>query len=163
MKRAVCRLLFVSFTVALVALTGCGGSDSKLPPLIPVAGKVTIGGTPLAQGTVTFLPDESKGNTSKFSPTGMIQSDGTYKLMTSNTAGAPAGWYKVGVSASGMSGMGGEPPTVPDPNKKTDPMKALAKEGAQIPQRFQNPATSGISIEVKDGAGADAYNITLTK
>ncbi|HOM17497.1 MAG TPA: hypothetical protein PLQ00_09220, partial [Thermoguttaceae bacterium] len=51
----VAAIVFVGF------LAGCGGSGAKLPPLASVSGKVTLDGNPLPRGTVTFIPDESKG------------------------------------------------------------------------------------------------------
>jgi len=69
-----------------------------------VTGKVTADGQALTAGTVTFRPDETKGNKNKAIPTGMIDSSGNYKLFTDGKEGAPLGWYKVGVSQQGMAG-----------------------------------------------------------
>jgi len=146
------------FLICLFAVVGC--SDSKAGKLVPVSGKVTTdGGQPLTVGTVTFLPDESKGNTSKFSPSGMVDSSGSYKLTTDNREGAPPGWYKVGVAAQGMS-AGGMPGG--DPGVVSDPTKTLAK-GSPVNAKYQNPTTSGISIEVVESPAAGAYDLKVGK
>ena len=85
---------FKSFVaVALVvglSLLGCGGDTG--PALYPVEGIVEIeGGGTATQGEVVFT-------SSKHSATGMIGSDGKFKLGTNNPGdGAPAGDYQVTV------------------------------------------------------------------
>jgi len=82
--------------VLLGCLTLAVGCSSG-PKLVTVSGKVTAGKVPLTSGAITFVPDESKGNKAKVSPTGQINSDGTYSLMTNGKPGAPVGHYKVTV------------------------------------------------------------------
>jgi len=153
------RLPLVAFlVVGLTAVAGCGDKSGKL---VPVSGKVTTdGGQPLTVGTVTFQPDEAKGNTSKLVPTGMIDSNGNYKLTTGGQEGAPLGWYKVGVSPHGMPTGGMQKGA--DPAVVSDPTKALTTGGA-VNQKFQNPASSGISIEVTESPAGGAYDLKVSK
>jgi hypothetical protein len=80
----------------LLALTGCGGLR-----LVPVSGKVTVGGKPLQTGRVCFVPDGSRGNNAQVACVGGIGKDGRYELNTAGAVGsekgkgAPPGWYKV--------------------------------------------------------------------
>src|SRR5262245_39277093 len=131
----------LSLFAFLVLLAGCGKSEK----LHDVSGKVLLDDQPLPMGTVTFVPDKSKGNNAKASCVGAVQADGTYSLGYEGKSGVPAGWYKVGVSASGM------PTTMPEMGK---PMPVAPK----IAGKYANPETSGISIEVPSSSG-DAYTI----
>lgn len=118
----------------LVFVSGCGGGDN----LLPVSGKVVCDGTPLTEGSVRFVPDGTKGNTSKLEPAGTIGGGGSYSLLTDGKSGAPAGWYKVSV-ASGV---------IPDSSKPN-------VSGAKFAAKYSNPETSGLSVEVKPGGSYD--------
>ena len=138
---------------ALLGLAGCGGGGTEgPPPLYPVTGKVTFDGNPVTVGTVTFEPDEAKGNKSKYTAAGMIDSSGSYKLATGTQEGAPLGWYKVSVSPHGMpsGGMGG-------------PGDGSVPKGAAIPPKYQSTGASGIRIEVVEKPAPGAYDIALSK
>jgi hypothetical protein len=74
----------------LVAAWGCGGSSDG-EGLIPVSGKVTVGGKALTKGSVSYRPDKARGNTNPAEPYGEITADGTYTLYTNKKKGAPAG------------------------------------------------------------------------
>jgi hypothetical protein len=146
--------LFFGF---LLAGLGCGKQQETL---YPVKGKVSLNNAPLKGGTITFVPDDAKGNKSKSSPTGMISQDGTYSLTTDGRSGAPAGWYKVTVSTDspGM-GMGGGA-TTPDPNKPQ--VAALGGGGPRVDPKYKDPARTTITKEVvASGAGADQYDVTV--
>lgn len=55
-----CTLLFALFAATgLIALAGCSGGG---PPRFHASGNVTYGGQPVPAGSVTFVPDTSKGN-----------------------------------------------------------------------------------------------------
>jgi hypothetical protein len=85
----------------LITSAGCG----KPAPLrkAPVTGKVTFESKPVSGGTLRFLPNADKGNTSKvpFICVGQIGPQGEYELSTDRGddadtgPGAPLGWYKV--------------------------------------------------------------------
>ncbi len=72
----------VFFACGLVALAGCG----KPAPLkkATVTGKVTLGGKPVSGGTLRFLPNADKGNTSKVPFVGVAQigPKGDYEVST---------------------------------------------------------------------------------
>lgn len=135
-------LRWVGVGLVVVGALGCGRSG---PALVPVEGQVTYQGQPLKTGSLVFQPDAAKGNTSTLTPSGTLGPDGRYKLYTQERPGAPPGWYKVGVVAQEA------PPN--DPYA----MRSL------IPQRYGDPQTSGISIEVSASAPAGAYDIRLTQ
>ncbi len=79
-------------------LTGCGpGHGMKLGR---VQGKVTYKGQPLTYGTVSFVPDASKGTEGPIA-TGIIKEDGTYILSTDRGATVP--WLATTRSLSSAS------------------------------------------------------------
>jgi hypothetical protein len=151
-------LLFLPLLLGLAAVTGCGGIGSE--KLVTVTGKVTLdGGVPMTAGTITFQPDDSKGNKSRVSPEGFVDGSGNYKLMTGQREGAPLGWYKVGVSPIG----GNTPPPPLETGKNADPNKNLSPSGGAVPKKYQIPATSGLSVEVVEKPNAGAYDLKVTK
>jgi hypothetical protein len=122
-----------------------------------VSGKVTLKNAPLTGGNVTFVPDESKGNKSKFSPGGQIGSDGTFTLTTEGKSGAPLGWYKVTVFAS-TPGMGGPATVDPTPGK----VAPLNPAGAvHVDPKYQDAAKTPVSLEVVASPGAGAYDVKI--
>ena len=138
---------FVALVLAMVGTAGCKGPPPT--PCFPVAGKVSWQKKVLPSGIVTFVPDASKGNTSKENAIGMIGADGSYSLKTNGRDGAPLGWYKVGVDPRGM------PIDVP-------PVGQPLPKAPAINAKYQKPDTSGISIEVTESAAKPgAYDIEL--
>ncbi len=124
-------------------LTGCGGSGAKLPPLAPVSGRVTLDGSPVPRGTVTFVPDESKG-TKGPTAVGQIGPDGRFTLQTAQQPGAVVGHHKVRIRAR-------QEPKTPQEE---------GKEPSLIPTKYENENTSGLSFEVKAGQ-KNEFNIEL--
>jgi hypothetical protein len=126
---------------------GCGSGPRGL---VPVAGKVTVAGRPLTKGTVTLRPDASRGNTSQFHPTGVVDAQGNYYLVTGKSKGAPPGWYKVLVFASAPGDAsqteGGPPP----PRWLTD-------------VKYTHEDTTDRTIEVRSGAPPGEYDLRLSK
>jgi hypothetical protein len=134
----------VPFCVAACAwlILGCGDS-SNVGKLVPVVGKVSVDGTLLKNGSVSFRPDKAKGNNSVHEPAGDIDEQGTYKLYTATREGAPPGWYKVLVNSAEA---GVYPPTK---------FYANAKYG--------DIDRSDLKIEVVEQPAAGAYDLKLKK
>jgi hypothetical protein len=63
--------------MVVLAVAGCGKPSGV--SFAPVTGRVVVGGQPLAEGTIHFFPDESRGTKGPMS-TGVLQSDGSYSL-----------------------------------------------------------------------------------
>jgi len=144
------------FGICVVLLSACSAIGcSKGETLYPVSGKVTLKNAPLTAGQVTFVPDESKGNKSKVSPTGKIGSDGNYTVTSDNRAGAPLGWYKVTV-ATETPGMGGT--MTVDPSGKPAP---LGGQGPKIDPRYKDSSKTPLSVEVVASPAAGAYDLKI--
>src|SRR5579859_6703881 len=129
--------------VALVlCLAGCGAPESKF---IPVTGKVTYKGEALPTGSVVFVADASKGNTTPHEPRGIIDATGNYQVTTAGKPGAPAGWYKIAVLA----------------NKPQDTKNPYGMPVSLIPKKYGDAAQSGLSIEVVAPPASGSYDLTL--
>lgn len=112
---------------AVMLLAGSLGCQPSGPTIVPVSGKVLLDGKPLTQGNVLTHPSGGRG------ANGVIQPDGTFRLKTGNREGAMIGTHKVGVIAyEGKAGSGPE---------------AVGGK-IVVPDRFTNPETSGLTIEV---------------
>jgi hypothetical protein len=125
------------------ALVGCGGGTNE-PPRGPVKGRVTLGGKPVANATVTF--ESAAAGVAQTAPT---DDDGRYEFTAYNAQGLPAGSYKVGVTAGRFMQPGEEVPRF-DPSVK--PGTPLPKGPSTLPPaKYAKPATSGLTAEVKAG------------
>jgi hypothetical protein len=92
-----------SFALAAPILLMCGGcgpsSAIQSAETVPVKGKVTYKGQPLARGVITFEPRNSGRQAS-----GQIGPDGTFELTTlSKGDGAAVGKHRISVSETGAS------------------------------------------------------------
>jgi hypothetical protein len=128
----------------LLFASGCSHSAGEAR-LLPVTGRVTVAGNPLTTGTVSFLPDTSRGNTSGVAPGGEIQPDGSYTLFSAGRKGAPAGFYRVIVSAA-------EP---------VDPNNPLAPRRSFVNVRYNSVETSNLQVEVTETPVPGAYDLPL--
>lgn len=131
-------------TVALmvVATLGCSQrSRANRPKTHAVKGTVTLAGAPVADATVTFLPDG--GGRGAVGSTG---ADGRYLLTTfQRNDGAVAGTYKVTVVK--MTPGGPEP----GPNYR-GPRPEEPKH--LLPARYASAKSSGLTATVAEGAPA---------
>jgi hypothetical protein len=118
------RLPSLVVALAWVLLPGCGGE--KNDPTVPISGTVSVGGKPVAKGTIHFHPDKGRP------ATGFIK-DGRFTLTTYvDGDGGIAGQNKVALEVL---------EEVPTKGGDTN-WKSL------IPQKFMDPFQSGISIDV---------------
>jgi hypothetical protein len=111
--------------IAALALAGCGSNNGL--SLGRVQGKVTYKGAPVKFGTVSFVPDASKGTDGPIAM-GNIKDDGTYVLSTSDAGdGAVVGHHKISVVGLDPTPIPGEK-AVPTPEESPlEVMKARAK------------------------------------
>jgi hypothetical protein len=137
--------LITAAVLCLMVAVGCSRASSG--KFLPVEGHVTVNGNPLTTGSVTFHPDAAKGNMTQHLPTGTIDSQGNYKLLSATKAGAPPGWYNVSISAQGPI----------DAKNPYAPPKHL------IDPKYADVASSGIAIQVMAPPAPGAYDIKLAK
>lgn len=135
------RIAWALACAACLSPLGCGGVyDSS------VSGVVTLDGSPVPRGTVTFSP-EGTGPTAY----GQIQSDGAYQLRTGKEEGLPPGQYTVTVIAN-------EPPA--EARSKTGGPAPMGKP--ITPDWYRDPAQSGLSFPVNDGENEINLELTST-
>lgn len=141
------RILFwqtAACLITTVCLSGCGGSTSAdLPDLVPVEGRVTMNGEPLAGATVTFKPQVSGVNSS----VGVTDDDGRYKLRYSRDAGAVVGTHKVTVSL--MTHLDGRAPTSTEEGMDFEQLRIQGVLIESVPTCFSSAVESTLSCEVQ--------------
>ena len=126
-----------AFALLLIFLVGCGSN-------VTVSGTVKFAdGTPLDRGTVTF-------EDAKMMAYGDIQKNGTYSLDSGEAKGIPPGTYRV--SITGLNAPIVIPPT------EIGGKVQIIPQVSPIHKRFENPAASGLTCEVK---GRTKFDITV--
>jgi len=145
---SLCLLL----TVSLFA--GCSsdpGPVAEEVPSVPASGIVTYKGKPLADHRVVLMPSDGRRPA-----TGLTDADGKFVLGTNVPGdGAPPGSSNVSVAWEGpaMAGDAVDQSAIDDPSK-------MPKPAVQIPEKYTNPETSGLTAEVPEG-GTDTLKIEL--
>jgi hypothetical protein len=129
--------------IASSCWAGCTTSPEDVR--IPVEGTVFLGDKPATNGAVILRPDAAKGNASKHEPRGMIGADGKFQAETTLQKGAPVGWYKIGVHVT----------------EHMDPKEPYIAPKSLIAKKYNDPDTSGLSLEVVKTPAAGAYDIKL--
>jgi len=143
------RVWSLACFLGLLACTGCGSG----PALIPVEGKVTVGGQPLAAAKVVFYPTEELPAGTRLDIVGVIGADGAYRMTTNGKAGVPKGKYKATVNTLG--GAGAPPPVgaLPAPTAAPPPPP---RRKANI--KYESPDTTDLTVEVP----SSSYDLGLT-
>ena len=123
------RLIVLSCVV--LPLLGCGGNK-----VVPVSGKVTLNGKPLANATVTFQPATKDKREAGPASAGLTNDQGEYtlKLAGKNTSGAVVGEHKVSISA-----LQGPAPSSADDNPKPRVDLVPERYNTQTELKFQVP------------------------
>jgi hypothetical protein len=150
-QRAARRLAGV---ILVLAWGGGCGDPSDLGHVVPVSGRVTLDNEPVTarSGTVVFVPDAEKGNQGLIRPAGNVDGGGTYTLFTRGRKGAPAGWYKVVVTA-----------TAPLDPVTTSTRRDHPRPRILVPQKYGDAGKTDLSIEVVEKPGPGAYDLKLTR
>lgn len=173
---------------AVVYLSGCG-SDAPKVNTVPVTGKVTYNGQPVAGATVAFIPTNPDGRAAQ----GVTDEQGVYTLTTylgpnDQPAGAEPGDYKVTIQKKEVAGgaLPGKPPEGTDPTEmmqkqfnkeemkseneaemREKMMKGQGMSPMQqpemkdlIPAKYGDPNTSGLTASVPAGGGTFDFALT---
>ena len=145
------------FAALALSLPGCSRTPaSNRPQTVPVKGKVTLAGQPLAKATISFQPD-GKGN----GATGITDDGGNYSLSTfAAKDGAVPGKYKITVTKFAEATSG----SVADVNdaKYAPPTEgaATANPKSIVPEQYADPEKSGLTAEVTTGA-ANSFDFDI--
>jgi hypothetical protein len=135
--------------LGLALVVGC--SDDGIGVTHPVSGTVSVGNSPLAaqSATVMLKPNVAKGNTTKFEPAGSVDSSGKYVVYTQTRRGAPPGWYKVMVAATGDAPAG----------KVSSKSRPIPK--SVVSPKYGQVGTTPLEVEVVASPAAGAYDLKL--
>jgi hypothetical protein len=140
-------------SVSLGWLSGCGGGTPGHLPTASVFGRITYQGKPLAQGEITFIPTAS--GTGVRAAYGRLDEQGRYCLTTYRDGdGAILGEHRVAIAS--------REEVSPDAGKQVSPDGLVTpgiSPGSLIPERYANPATSGLKARV--GKGGNEFNFEL--
>lgn len=118
---------------AITLIVGCGGGGAKIE-MGTVTGTVTLDGSPVKAGTVSFIPDADQRGNGPMS-TASIDENGKYDLVgPGGRKGAVLGHHKVTV---------GCPP--PNTNANTPPPPCV------IPLKYADEIKTDLRAEVKSG------------
>jgi hypothetical protein len=134
--------------------SGCG-DGSGVGTTYPVRGKVTLNNEPLKAATtiILFKPNAARGNKTPFEPAGTVDEDGNYIVLTKGRPGAPPGWYKVAVTATGA------PPAAP----AKGPLKHRPLPQSLVPAKYGQAQTTPLEVEVVESPAAGAYDLKLIR
>ena len=133
--------------VLILSSLGCGGGE-KPPPLFTVTGKVTYQGKGVPGAKIAFIPanEDPKKPAAAGRAGGETDDDGVYELTwgKDQVAGCPAGNFKVIIFA--FQDMG---------DKADDEVKPPSL----IPEKYNNPMTSGLTKTVKEDDNEIDFNL----
>lgn len=127
--------LKLSLTLSFAFLVGCGPGQ---PPLFPVHGTVTLEGTALTEGIVTF-ENASAG----IAESAQIASDGSYKTELLD------GTYQVSLM-----------PVFVEQKSEDGTMEEVLKNPENFPKKYQQTTSSGLTVTV---SGDTSFDIDMTK
>jgi len=142
------RLVVLGVILCVPGLVGCGGSKKA-----SVSGKITYKGEPLGNGTVVFIGEKSAGGSSP------IGADGSYKMRD-----VPVGPMKITVETVPSRPAPKTPnmpkaPNMPEMPPMPGQENAAPGKYVKIPDRFKDPAKSGLTYDVTPGD--QKHDITL--
>lgn len=128
-----------ALAATLGAALGCGGSG---PAVTPVAGVVTMGGEPVVDAAVMFLPVQG-GRPAE----DVTDAEGRFRLTTFRRGdGALLGEHRVSVTAFNQA------PAVVDDEGREQYVPAGGRELEWlVPERYADATRSGIQIRVERG------------
>lgn len=142
---------FIGLVVAATLACLAGGCGPRRPATVPVKGRVTLDGKPVADAAVIFEPE-----TGGVPARGSTAADGSFTLTTfERDDGAIAGRHRVGVTKVVYEGVKADAGGL-----EAGPLAGPPKERWEVPSRYAVPAKSGLTADVP-GSGA-AIDLTLT-
>jgi len=119
----------------LLLAAGCGTGTGEVE-LVPVYGKVTFRGRPLAGGTIVFVPDPERGAHGPLA-LAVLDAQGRFTLHSDGRPGVVPGWHRITVAAA----------------------QSVEDEPA-LPSRYADPERSGLAREVQAGK-ASVFDLVL--
>jgi hypothetical protein len=141
--------------LAAIALTllGCGRSG---PAYWSIGGKVTFQGKPVGSASIRFCNPKAGIDVVE-----SLDAEGQYTVVTGDRKGLPEGPYQVAVMPKlDFSKLKCEPDGRPIPS--TMPSSS-ERNPPNIPQKYHDPATSGLTVTVKPASNTFDVDMQPTK
>lgn len=133
------RQFVMALCCSLPWFAGCGGSNLDPEGRVKASGTVTLDGSPLEKGTVTFVDDQGSSVA-----VGIVEK-GSFKLSKSaNLPGIPPGNYQVSISAWKVA-----------PGSVNEAGDIVEKGEPLIPLPYMDHKTSKLTAEVPAGGASD--------
>ena len=132
----------------MLAVAGCGDSSApdNRPDRVPFSGIATLKGAKLQDAYITFHPTSDPG----YGASGKADSSGNFVMGTfSSNDGVVPGKYKVSVTKS-PTDSGEAIVSDEDPEYDGAPTEEESSDDGGVPANFQDPATSGVTVEVTE-------------
>jgi hypothetical protein len=129
--------------VAAIVLLAVGCNPGSVRGTVPVSGKVTYNGQPVADATVTFI-----GEGDARIAVSVTDASGEYRLKTLDSAGAIPGKYTVLVTKTETTGGSGAPVSMDEAAQN----RGKAREPKQLlPVKYSDATKTPLKFEVKKG------------
>ena len=122
----------IGVAVAVALCLGCGRGE----PTARLVGQVTIGGQPPNVPLMVVVENQGRG----VSVAAAVDPGGRFDVLTAPGRGLSAGRYRLALIPT--------PPPVENLDAALGPEPPRPAAPSPIPERFQSPATSGLSVEV---------------
>lgn len=135
---------------AVVAAPGCTRPPAG-PPLVPIAGRVTLDGSPVTPGIVSFFDAGLQGTPAT------LDADGRYRVQTTRGDGLPAGDYRVTVTPI-------EPAADPDkPSMAHEAALPRKPPRSAVPAKYQAVESSPLRVSIAADAADVQFDMPLKK
>ncbi|MDP1796246.1 MAG: carboxypeptidase-like regulatory domain-containing protein [Planctomycetaceae bacterium] len=141
--------------MVIACILGCSGRLADAPKTVPVSGIVTVDGSPVANATVTLIP-QGQGK-EQHGASGTTDEKGKFRLFTANNPGAMPGSYAVTIQYY-VKKDGSTFVMKPDTDMET--MSAEIKPA--LPPKFANPSQTELKLDVPE-KGTDKADFALEK
>ncbi len=142
------------YSSLLLAISGCSGNDGSYSgPTGTVTGTVTLDGKPVSANVVFMNSIEG------FNASGVADDSGSFSLQSNGNSEIPVGKYQVGVTAAD-SGAEMDPEAAMKASLESED-GSIGEGSSTIPAKYNSPAGSGLSFEVKEGG--NNFEVKMTK
>lgn len=162
---ATCRYGVRSLLMSVILLTGVvgcgeGKTDGFTGKRGQVSGTITLDGTPLKEGCQVIFMSATGGYTAS----GVVNGEGKYSLVYSDSSGLPTGEYLVQLTA----------PVQADSTTMVDPMEMAAKmqlgqgnvpaaNSGPFPHMYESTTTSTLTFKVEPNQNVADFKLELEK
>jgi hypothetical protein len=151
-------VLVVCLSCCTLALSGCsGGAKGENYKVVPLKGKVTMGGAPLADADVLFL-SQGSAPAGFLGSAGRTDAQGNYIAFSGSREGIPPGKYKVTVKK--WVGPDGKA-VVPSEGMDIEQLKASGSAQEGVPALFSDQNQTLTEVTVPETGTPPPFNIDI--